>query len=68
MRVTKDKAHYEYVLIYVDDLIAIFFNPEACLEEIGKKFKFKELQSTPTSYLGANLSKVQLEDGRYVWA
>ena len=41
---------YEYVILYVDDAIAIGVNPEKILkEEIGKYFKLNKLSIGPPS-------------------
>ena len=61
---------YEYVMLYVDDTIAIGINPEKILrEEIGKYFKLKELSiGLPGQYLGGKVQKVLLENGIECWA
>lgn len=61
---------YEYVLLYVDDALAIGPNAEKLLrEEIGKYFELKpESIGPPSIYLGGKVSQVILENGVKCWA
>lgn len=62
------ECYYEYVLAYVDDLLAISVDPVGVMKQIEKRFKFKgDKIEVPSSYLGAKLS---LRDsyGKKVWA
>ena len=36
------EKYYEYILIYVDDILTISFEPERPMEAIGRAFKFKK--------------------------
>jgi len=56
---------YEYILLYVDDALAIGPNAERILREgIGRYFEIKEESiGLPTLYLGARVSKVVMENG-----
>ena len=60
---------YEYILLYVDDALAIGPNPEKLLREgIGKYFELKEESiGPPTLYLGARMSQVVLANGVKAW-
>jgi hypothetical protein len=50
--------YYEYVMTYVDDLIAVSHNPMGIMKEIETTFKFKGNKiEEPSSYLGARLQK-----------
>ena len=56
--------YYEYILLYVDDMLAISMNPKGCIEEIGEFFKMKpESVGPPDIYLGGKVSKVTLPNG-----
>ena len=62
-------AYYEYMLVYVDDVLAISLNPSEIMVEIGKHFTIKDNKyGEPTAYLGANIEKVQLEDNVTAWS
>ena len=53
--------YYEYLLAYVDDLLAISMNAKAVLGQVAKKFKLKNDKiAPPEDYLGAVLSKMKV--------
>jgi hypothetical protein len=60
---------YEYILLFVDDALAIGVNAEKMLrEEIGRYFKLKqESIGPPTIYLGGRMRQVVLENGMKAW-
>jgi Reverse transcriptase (RNA-dependent DNA polymerase) len=61
--------YYEYLLIYVDDVLALSLDPTAIMKDIGKQFTIKDGKyGPPTTYLGANIEKYQLDDGSYAWS
>ena len=64
--------YYEYLLVYVDDVLAISHDPKPLIEEIGKTYKLKKGSvGPPTRYLGAMISKFQIpgdKTGREYWA
>ena len=62
------QEHYEYVMCYVDDLIAIAANPKKILEDLkGKDIKYKNDEiKPPDMYLGARL-KVRDLEGTECW-
>lgn len=64
------QEYWEYVLLYVDDVLCVSCNAEHILrEEIGKFFTLKEESiGDPDIYLGNKVSKVVLEDGTKAWA
>ena len=60
--------YYAYVLLYVDDCIAIHHDGEGALREIDKYFAMKKDSiGDPDVYLGAKLRKTQLDNGVYAW-
>lgn len=60
-----DHKYYEYVLVYVDDLLAVSFNPQQTMDELSQTFKFKqESIKTLDSFLGAQL---HFNDNRNCW-
>jgi hypothetical protein len=64
--------YYEMLIIYVDDMLSLSHQAKERIDKItmhallilpAKKGSIKE----PTLYLGANVGKMQLEDGWEVW-
>ena len=51
--------YYEYVLCYVDDLLAIGDNPTTIMKSIQSKFRLKNnSMEKPEVYLGADMSEM----------
>ena len=60
--------YYAYILVYVEDILIIDKTPLSFMEMIKGKFTVKpESIIEPTSYLGADLSKVHFEDRSFAW-
>jgi hypothetical protein len=52
------ESYYEYILMYVDDILAISCDARSILEEVQRTFKFKNGKiDAPEFYLGAKLQK-----------
>ena len=64
------EMYYEYVLLYVDDVLVISERAESVLrKEIGKFFVLKdESVGPPSMYLGGKLRQVELLNGEKAWA
>ena len=61
------EEYYEYILCYVDDILAISFDATLPLKSIMKHFKFKKDKIEPPEfYLGARMEKKNLNGGK-VW-
>lgn len=61
--------YYEYMLLYVDDALAINEDPHSMLNELGKYFTLKPGSvGPPKIYLGGKLSQVLLPNGVEAWA
>ena len=59
--------YYEYILCYVDDLLAISHDAEKVLKSVQDTFKFKDDKiDDPDVYLGAQLDKISV-DGFEGW-
>ena len=59
--------YYEYILCYVDDLLAISHDAEKVLKSVQDTFKFKDDKiDKPDVYLGAQLDKMSV-DGFEGW-
>ena len=64
------EEYYEYVLLYVDNVLVISVNADDVLQrEIGQHFVLREESIGPPSpYLGGKLREVTLENGTKAWA
>jgi hypothetical protein len=52
------ETYYEYVFMYVDDILAISANPMPIMEDIQRMVKFKNDDiKEPSNYLGAKKQK-----------
>ena len=61
--------YYEYVLCYVDDVLSISKDPSRITNCLKSTFKLKDDKvDAPEIYLGAELSQMTNEDGKYCWA
>ena len=50
------ETYYEYILSYVDDILAIVRHPKTVMEHIQANFKFMDNKvEPPEMYLGAKL-------------
>ena len=62
-------SYYEYLLLYVDDALAISERPKEQLMEIDKYFKLKpDSVGPPKIYLGAKLTREELPNGAKAWS
>ena len=56
--------YYEYVLVYVDDILAVSHNPMRVMQGIKSKYKMKDDSvAPPETYLGAQVKKWYILDG-----
>ena len=61
--------YYELVLVYVDDILHLSHDTKPTMEALGKLYLLKEeVCGEPKRYLGANVGKFQLPNGREVWS
>jgi hypothetical protein len=69
VRETDGFEYYEYVLIYVDDILCVSHAAKEALKRINKFFPMKpgSIQA-PDIYLGAKISKVRLPNQVEAWA
>jgi hypothetical protein len=57
-------VYWEYILCYVDDILAISHNPQCILDVIAQQVTLKPGSiEEPKNYLGANVSKYTIFDG-----
>ena len=63
------EKYYAYILLYVDDCLAIHHNPRQALEELDKYFEMKKGSiAEPDIYLGAKLRTVRLDNDVKAWS
>jgi Reverse transcriptase (RNA-dependent DNA polymerase). len=61
--------YWEYILCYVDDVLCVSHKPDKVLKGIASKFKLKDdKMAEPDVYLGADISKMDNEQGHECWA
>lgn len=61
--------YYEYLLVYVDDVLVVSHAPANIMKDIGNEFQIKNDEfGPPTAYLGAGVSKVPLSNGEQCWS
>ena len=61
--------YYEMILVYVDDILHLSHDPKPTIEALGKLYVLRaDACGEPKRYLGANVGKYQLPDGREVWS
>lgn len=61
--------YYAYMLLYVDDCLAIHHDAEGALKQLDRYFQMKPGSiGDPKVYLGAKLKPIKLENGVVAWA
>ena len=51
--------YYEYILVYVDDLLIISHQPKLIGTYLQTQYRFKDEPAEPTRYLGADIEKLE---------
>lgn len=68
---TDDSEYYEYIFVYVDDLLVLSEKPYLILKTIGDIYRLKDNSvAKPTTYLGAVIKehKIPDEPNKIVWS
>ena len=61
--------YYQMILVYVDDILHLSHNTNPVINALQASYTLKEGSiGTPKRYLGANIDRVQTDDGRMVWS
>jgi hypothetical protein len=61
--------YYEMLFVYVDDILALSHQATKSIAEITNFFKAKDGSIKPPEiYLGADIARMQLPDGKEVWS
>lgn len=67
-RCQSGEEYYKYLLVYVDDLLALSEQPKVICNDINQYFKLKpESVGEPDLYLGSKLSKTIISNGVEAW-
>jgi hypothetical protein len=67
----RGQAYYQYIFVYVDDILVLAENPKDIMEVLAKTYHLKEGSvGKPQTYLGAQIKKHNLQDNpsKQVWA
>lgn len=63
------EPYYEYLLVYVDDVLVVSQAPAEVMKCIGREFQIKNDEyGPPKIYLGAGISKYTLSNGKECWS
>ena len=54
--------YYSYIIVYVDDVLCISKTPTFYLNKIKGQYRLKQDPETPTMYLGADISRFEIQD------
>ena len=59
------EQYYEYLLVYIDNIMSIIEEPEITINKLKRRFSIREeTVESPKKYLGADIKEWQLPDGR----
>ena len=64
-------SYWSYMLVYVDDCLAVHHDPGPAMEDLKSRYKLKnDTYGEPARYLGANVEKYQLDHngGKSYWS
>ena len=57
------------MLVYVNDCLLVHHDPNPVMEDLKSRYKLKgDSYGQPDRYLGANVGKYQLNDGKEYWS
>jgi hypothetical protein len=63
------EEYYEYILIYVDDILVISHDPNQAMTTIRLTYRLKEEPTPPKTYLGATIKEWRIPgDSQPVWS
>ncbi len=61
--------YYNYVLVYVDDLLILSHDPKLIMMTIQKEYRLKEEPTPPKTYLGSTIKEWSIpRETRTVWS
>ena len=60
---------YAYARVYVDDVLHLHHDPDTFVNRLAEVYRLKDSSVGETNrYIGANIEKVQLDDGSVAWS
>ena len=60
--------YYGYICVYVDNVLVLSKDTKQWIKQLGKIYEIKEGSAgPPDAYLGAQVGRQQLPDGREAW-
>ncbi len=63
------EEYYEYILVYVDDILIFSHDPNQAMTAIRLTYRLKEEPTPPKTYLGATIKEWRIPgDTQYVWS
>ena len=64
-----EHEYYEYLLVYVDDLLLVSHNPTPTFTAVMEHYDLKgDKFEKPDRYLGANIEEFEFDDGHKAWS
>ena len=60
--------YYEFMLVYVDDLLCISGDPKSFMDKLGWVYDLKDLVKPSEMYLGANVNTYVNSNGQEFWS
>ena len=61
--------YYEYILVYVDDILTVSHRPRIIMETIRKQYRLKDEPAPPNQYLGAVIKRWSIHnESKSVWS
>ena len=55
------EAYYEYIIVYVDDIICFSHEPHKWMKLLGKIYRLRDV-GTPNKFLGSNIKEWTYSD------
>jgi hypothetical protein len=63
------EEYYEYILVYVDDILVVSHDPSQAMTTIRITYRLKDEPTPPTTYLGATIKEWHIPgDAHTVWS
>ena len=66
---TSGEDYYKYMLLYVDNILHLVYDPKDNINALNSTYILKEYSGGwPKIYIGANIDKVQIDNGMKCWS
>ena len=67
-KIENSTAYYKYMLVYVDDVLHLAKDTQEDMWKLNQAYQLREGFGPPYIYLGADIDKVELQDGKMFWS